>query len=200
MKIIKNVAIILLVIFCVYAGTWIGKIYQKKSENKLTSQLSLLYRQQTVEAVSALKKEIGVLYPRIDSLTKVAGIKSKQIERTTIIEHRLVYDTIPVSLSKDTANERLIHMSMNYKCFTAKGLIDFSKTNISLTNQDIGKMKVFLTDVQSKDTLTNVYYFNRESKRILFFTLKIGRKHFYSQTYSSCNGFTKTETINFIKR
>jgi hypothetical protein len=154
----------------------------------------------TNEARSVIKSELKTFYPHVDSLAAASGIKIRKIEQTTIIDHKLIWDTIQVSLTPDTIDNKVINISADYKCFKAKGIIDFSKTGLTITNDDVDKMRLMLTDVKATDKLTTIYYFDRETKKIFFLRLKIGRKHYYSETNSSCNAETKTETINLIKK
>jgi len=201
---INIIAIAVFILIILGSGFWIGMKVTRKASDKMYSKMEQLYKAQQIvmtnEARSVIKKELKAFYPHVDSLAAASGIKIRKIERTTIIDHKLVYDTIPVNLTPDTADNNIVNMSMDYQCMEAKGIIDFSKTGLKLTNDDIEKMRVTLTDVQVNDKLTTIYYFDRESKKILFFRLKIGRKHYYSETYSSCKAETTTETINLIKR
>jgi hypothetical protein len=186
-------------------GVFFGIILVNKINNKYQGKIQTSLKQEIGEAIakearSVIKGELKGLYPHVDSLAAASGIKIRKIERTTIIDHKIVIDTLPVTLTSDTANNKIVKMSANYKCLEAKGIIDFTKTSLTITKDDVNKMRVILTDVEVKDKLTTLYYFDRETKRILFFNLKIGRKHYYSETHSDCNASTKTETINLLKR
>jgi hypothetical protein len=200
----KAITFALFLIVGIAAGIWIARKIDKKVESRIKTTVENAINQYgqsiTNEARSVVKSELKGLYPHVDSLAAASGIKIRKIERTTIIDHQVKYDTVPVILTPDTSDNRIVNMTANYKCLEAKGIIDFTKTSLTLTNDDVNKMRVTLTDVKVTDKLTTLYYFDRESKKILFFRLKIGRKHYYSETNSSCNAETKTETINLIKK
>lgn len=195
-KIIQAIASIGLIIALVYGILWIRKMQEATAESLRTARL---LRQQPVETVSVVRSELKALYPYIDSVLQAAGLNEKHVEKVTNIYHEYKWDTVPALIISDSGRQ-VLSLSMNKDCFKATGIIDFSETSIKLTDDDIQKMKFHLTGVELTDTTTTIYYYSRRIKKLFFIPLRIGKKQYFSETYSSCNANTQTESINLIKR
>ena len=176
------------------------KMYNKlKDLSTKTLELDKMYREHPVQVVSVVRSELKTLYPYMDSLIQAAGLNEKHVEKITNIYHEYKYDTIPAIIIPDSGRQ-ILTVAMQKDCFKADGIIDFSNTGIKLTDDEISKLRFHLTGVTLTDTTTTVYYFSRKIKKIFFLPLRIGRKQYFSETFSKCNAKTQTESINLIKR
>jgi hypothetical protein len=194
LAIIASIGIIILIVF--------GVIWIRKMSNKATqaANAAIFMREHPVEVVSVVRKELSALYPYIDSVIKAAGLNEKHVEKITTIYTKYNWDSIPGTITFADSGSQILNVAMTKDCFKAAGLIDFSGTKIKLTHEDLSHIKFHMTGVTVTDTTTTVYYFTRDIKKILFIPLRIGRKRYFSQTYSKCNAKTQTQSINLIKR
>jgi hypothetical protein len=195
-KITSIVASILLVVGIVYGIFYIIKLKNAADEALKTAKF---YRERPVEVVSVVRDELKVLYPYLDSLIEAAGLNKKHVETITNIYHEYKWDTVPAIVVADSGMQ-LLNVKMSKDCFDATGIIDFSKTDVKLKDTDVENVKFYLTGVTVTDTTTTVYYYSRKIKKIFFLSLRIGRKQYFSETFSKCNAKTQTESINLIKR
>jgi hypothetical protein len=201
----KKIQIVLMVLTLLVLGLAIYggyKLYKKANSTlAAANQATFSLRQQVVaEVTTVVRGELGVLYPHVDSVIKASGLKVKKINEVTNIYHKTIYDTIGSIFIPDSAGLDKLNFSFAKDCFMADGLIDFAESSMQPSVEDADKIKLYLTDVQMTDTTTTLYYYERETKKIWFLRLRIGRKHYFSESYSSCEGQTKTETIKLIKR
>jgi hypothetical protein len=190
------IALIGLIIVIIFAILWIRKMQESAKEAIRTAQL---LRKQPVETVSVVRSELKALYPYIDSVMKAAGLNEKHVEKVTNIYHEYKFDTVPAVIIPDSGRQ-VLNLSMKKDCFQAAGIIDFSGTDIKFSDEDLQRMKFHLTNIELTDTTTTIYYYSRRIKKLFFIPLRIGRKQYFSETYSSCNARTQTESINLIKR
>lgn len=192
----QTIAIIALVAAVIFIFIWVKKMKLATDEALATIKI---YREQPVEVVSVVRSELRTLYPYVDSLIQAAGLNEKHIETITNIHHEYKWDTIPAIITPDSGRQ-VLTVEMEKACFRATGIIDFSATNVKLSDEDIDRLKFHLTGVSVTDTTTTVYYYQRKIKKIFFIPLRIGRKQYFSETFSKCEATTKTESINLIKR
>jgi hypothetical protein len=200
MKTLRIVFETILVLLLALGCFSVYKLIKKNNQTiEAANQMAQLYRITANEITSVVRGELGVLYPHVDSIMKASGIKVKNVKEVTNIYHKTIYDTISSVFVADSSGFEELNYDFKEKCFNATALLDFKETTLRPTFEDATNMKVSLTNVVLTDTTTTLYFVERESKKILFFNLRIGKKHYFAETHSSCDGEVKTETIKLIK-
>lgn len=193
LSIVFSIASILLVVLGYF---WLSKMRYAADEALSTARL---LREKPTEVVSVVRGELKALYPYLDSVIRAAGLNEKHVEKITNIYHEYKWDTVPAIIVPDSGKQ-ILNVAMTRDCFKAAGIIDFSDTKVKFDEDEISKIKFHLTGITLTDTTTTVYYYSRRIKKLFFIPLRIGRKQYFSETYSKCNAKTQTESINLIKR
>lgn len=193
LSIVFSIAAILLVVLGYF---WLSKMRYAADEALSTARL---LREKPTEVVSVVRGELKALYPYLDSVIRAAGLNEKHVEKITSIYHEYKWDTVPAIIVPDSGKQ-ILNVAMTRDCFKAAGIIDFSDTKVKFDEDEISKIKFHLTGITLTDTTTTVYYYSRRIKKLFFIPLRIGRKQYFSETYSKCNAKTQTESINLIKR
>lgn len=203
-KLMIGLAGVIVLLFFALSLTYKRLQFMKLEKTRYETNYEAMKQEESSRALveRVIKNEFEKMFPELEKIAKASGIKVKNIETVHNVYHKTVWDTVPVEvgLVSDPLDDQKLQFIESRNCIDVEGYIDFTESLIDLTPENKDGIDLLFTRVEQNDTITTFYFWERKFKKIIFLKLKIGRKQFWSESYSACKAELKTQAIQLTKK
>ncbi len=203
-KLIIGLAGVILLLLTVLSLTYERLQFTKLEKVRYETNYEAMKQQETSKALveRVIKKEFKAMFPELKKIAEQSGIKVKNIETIHNVTHRTVWDTVPVEvdLVTDPLDDQKLSFLEKRNCIDVEGFIDFNESTIELTKENQPGIDLIFDRVESNDTLTTFFFWERKLKKFLFIKIRLGKKQYWAESFSSCKAELKTQAIQLTKK